>query len=114
MLTGEITAFGYAGTGTTTAFDMRFTVTGGLMASYFAGDDIGMTVSSENSETFNGSFGQNFTGGAKGTIGNIPDARQPTLVTTASETAAGLVGASQLGDAAVLSGGNNITGGSIT
>ena len=72
LLTGEVTAFGYAGSGTNAVFDIRFTVTGGLLASYFAGDDIGMTVGSEGSETFTGSFSQDFTGGAKGTIGNIP------------------------------------------
>ena len=114
LLTGEITAFGYAGTGTNSAFDMRFTVTGGLMASYFAGDDIGMTVSAENSSNFDDNFDVNFTGGAKGTIGNIPMRATPTLATTATETLGGLVGASQLGDSATLSGGSNISGGSIT
>ena len=114
LLTGEITAFGYAGVGTNSAFDMRFTVTGGLMASYFAGDDIGMTVSAENSSNFDDNFNVNFTGGAKGTIGNIAERAIPTLSTNATETAAGLVGASQLGDSATLSGGSNINGGSIT
>ena len=74
LLTGEITAFGYAGAGPMSAFDMRFTVTGGLMASYFAGDDIGMTVGAENSESFNGNFNAGFHRRRQGDHRQHPDA----------------------------------------
>ena len=69
LLTGEITAFGFQDTGSNVdAYDMRFTVTGGAIAGYFAGKDIGITVTSENS-TFTGVFDVPFTGGAKGNLG---------------------------------------------
>ena len=71
LLTGEVLGFGFLEAGTTDQYDMRFRVTGGLLASYFAGDDIGMTVGSENS-TFNDDFSLDFQGGAKGNVGNIP------------------------------------------
>ncbi|MBL9123466.1 MAG: hypothetical protein JNG90_07520 [Planctomycetaceae bacterium] len=72
LLTGEITAFGYADSGSTDAYDFRFTVTGGALAAYFAGKDIGVTTTSENS-TFTGSFAEVFSGGAKGNIGTLDE-----------------------------------------
>ncbi len=75
LLTGEIVAFGYENTsvavGGTDRYDFRFSLTGGLLASFFAGKDIGVTVTSEHSN-FDGDFGLNFTGGAKGSVGPIP------------------------------------------
>lgn len=71
LLSGEITAFGYQDTGagdTTDFYDFRFTPTGGALASYFAGKDIGVLLTSENS-TFDGSFSLSFLGQAKGTYG---------------------------------------------
>ena len=66
LLTGKILQFGYQyNSGTSTAeFDFRFQLTGGLFASLpaFAGMDIGVTMDSENSTTFTGSFQTDFTG----------------------------------------------------
>ena len=43
-LTGEVTQFGYSDSGTATdAFDFRFIPTGGTLASFYAGQDIGVT-----------------------------------------------------------------------
>ena len=71
LLTGEVLGFGFLEAGTTDQYDMRFRVTGGLLASYFAGDDIGMTVGSENS-TFNDDFSLDFQGGARVTSATSP------------------------------------------
>ena len=74
LLTAEITGFGYQDSGlggTTDNYDLRFTVTGGALASLLAGNDLGMTVESENS-TFDGTFTTDFGGGAKGNVGGIP------------------------------------------
>ena len=69
LLTGEISQFGYLDDGPD-AYDFRFTPTGGLLQSYFAGQDIGLTTSSETS-TFAGSFATSFTGTAKGNVGTM-------------------------------------------
>lgn len=82
LLTGEIVAFGFENTsvvvGGLDRYDFRFTLTGGLLASFFTGKDIGVTVSSEHSD-FGGDFGVNFTGGAKGSVGPIPRLNQPPV-----------------------------------
>jgi hypothetical protein len=70
LLTGEIADFGFAESGATDAYDFRFTVTGGLLASLFAGKDIGVTTTSEQS-SFAGSFESAFDGGAKGNVGTV-------------------------------------------
>lgn len=70
LLTGEVTAFGFAEGGATDVYDFRFVVTGGALASYFFGKEIGVTTTSENS-TFGGSFTVSFEGGAKGNIGTV-------------------------------------------
>ncbi len=71
LLTGEIYAFGHQDTGTPTdAFDFKFQVTGGLLASLFTGKDLGVSMTSEGS-SFAGSFQENFGGGAKGNFGPI-------------------------------------------
>lgn len=79
LLTGEIIAFGYEDTGTVTdRYDFRFAVTGGSLASFFAGSDIGVTVTSENSNFVN-DFNVNIQGGAKGNLGPIPRLNQPPV-----------------------------------
>jgi hypothetical protein len=70
LLTGEVTDFGFADTGVTDAYDFRFMVTGGALASLFAGKDIGVTTTSEHS-SFTGSFAVAFDGGAKGNVGTV-------------------------------------------
>lgn len=71
LLLGEITAFGFLETGgPTDQYDYKFVVTGGLLAPMFAGKDIGVVMTSENS-TFTGDFSVNFGGKAKGTAGPI-------------------------------------------
>ena len=69
LLTGEVKQMGFEDSGPTTdSFEFVFGVTGGALASYYAGKDIGITVLSENS-SFANSFETNFSGGAKGNIG---------------------------------------------
>ncbi|HPO92336.1 MAG TPA: SdrD B-like domain-containing protein, partial [Phycisphaerales bacterium] len=71
LLTGEIYAFGFFDSGgPTDQYDYRFVVTGGLLAPLFAGRDIGVIMTSENS-TFANDFSVNFGGRAKGTAGPI-------------------------------------------
>ena len=110
LLTGEVLAFGFAPyTGSTTeAYDFRFQVTGGLLASYFAGEDIGVSMLSPNS-TFTGSFATNFSGKAEGNYGAIAPEATPTLATTPG----GMVtvgGSTPLTDTATLAGGYDPSG----
>ena len=71
LLTGEISQFGFLDSGgSTDRYDFRFTVTGGQLASYWAGKDIGVATTSEFS-TFVNDFNVDFHGGAKGQIGAI-------------------------------------------
>jgi uncharacterized repeat protein (TIGR01451 family) len=71
LLTGEISQFGSSDWSTTTdQYDFRFTPTGGVLASYFSGNDIGLTTNSELSD-FAGDFNVNFSGGAKGNVGAV-------------------------------------------
>lgn len=76
LLTAEIGGFGFQESGTTDEYDMRFSITGGALAAEFAGNDLGMLVTSENS-TFNNDFSVSFSGGAKGTMGLIPPDAEP-------------------------------------
>ncbi len=80
LLTGEVLGFGHQDTGTASdEFDFRFQVTGGLLAApYFAGKDIGMTLTSEESN-FVGNFNVNFNGKAKGNIAPIPPINRPPV-----------------------------------
>ncbi|WP_068130267.1 DUF7467 domain-containing protein [Roseimaritima ulvae] len=81
LLTGEVIGFGFLNSvGTTDTFDFRIEVTGGVLTvpgtyssggtrpAYFAGQDIGMRIDSEES-SFNGSFNSNFSGKNKATFG---------------------------------------------
>jgi hypothetical protein len=81
LLTGEIIQFGYADSGTATdQFDFLFELTGGALAPQYAGRDILVKLTSEQS-TFTGKFWYNFGGKAKGTMGPVcPDREAPTVV----------------------------------
>jgi hypothetical protein len=71
LLTGEILAFGFLDTGSNADFfDFRFHLTGGSLASQYAGKDIGVTVTLENSN-FTGFPTNGFSGLAKGNVGPI-------------------------------------------
>jgi hypothetical protein len=78
LLTGEILDFGFLEAGVTDQFDFRFIPTGGALASFWAGKDIGITMNSENS-TFGDDFTVDFGGGAKGNIGAIEPLPGPIL-----------------------------------
>ncbi len=80
LLTGEIQAFGFQDTGSTSdEFDFRFSVTGGLLAPvFFVGRDAGVTLTSEESN-FVGNFGVNFNGKAKGLVAPIPRQNRPPV-----------------------------------
>jgi hypothetical protein len=80
LLTGEILQFGFEDSGgATDRFDYRFVFTGGALGSFFVGQDIGMTETSEHS-TFVNDFGINFGGGAKGTVGPIAPLPEPSTM----------------------------------
>jgi hypothetical protein len=71
LLTAEIRQFGYLDTGTVTdQYDFRLIPTGGDLLPFFAGQDVGMRMTSPNS-TFGGSFTVNFLGEAHGILGPI-------------------------------------------
>lgn len=69
LLTGEIYSFGFLEAGATDNFDAKFRVTGGSMAGLY-GNKVGLLITAEHS-SFNNSFCQSFTAGAKGTVGNL-------------------------------------------
>jgi sarcosine oxidase gamma subunit len=80
LLTGTITQFGYQDDGGGVAdYDARFTVTGGALdiPGLFQGQDIGLTLTSENSTFVDQNAGDpaftvDFSGGSKGVVGAIP------------------------------------------
>ncbi len=101
LLTGKVIDFGSLYTGSSTnSFDFVAIPTGGMLFSDFAGKDIGITSSSENS-TFTGSFSSAFTGGAKGSIGTVA---APTITTLASPNVMLSDATRTLTDTAVLNG----------
>ena len=78
LLTGEVTAFGYAYSGSSVNnFDLRFTPTGGSLLQFYQCGDIAVQLTSEGS-TFIGSFTTNFNGQAKGNVG-LEDLIPPTV-----------------------------------
>lgn len=85
LLTGEVTGFGYQENGATDLFDFTFSVTGGALAGAF-GNVVGVSMQSERS-SFAGNFENNFAGGAKGTLGVIPE---PTTTLLLGSGLAGL------------------------
>ncbi|MCK6456589.1 MAG: hypothetical protein L6Q92_08685 [Phycisphaerae bacterium] len=79
LLTGEVDAFGFRDSGLTTdEYDFRFRVTGGSLASLYGNNDIGVVVTSENSN-FTGDFTVSFNGGAKGSVGPVPPPNRPPV-----------------------------------
>jgi len=79
LLTGEVTGFDSLDTGTgNDKFAFTFEPTGGQLASYYAGETIGVNLTSEQSN-FVGLFTQNFNGGAKGDLGvfDFPSSPEP-------------------------------------
>ncbi|MCY2928657.1 MAG: hypothetical protein NTV86_04025 [Planctomycetota bacterium] len=71
LLTGEILQFGSLDTGTAVdKYDFLFVPTGGLLAGLYAGQDIGITMTSEHS-SFVDTFRADFAGGAKGNLGAV-------------------------------------------
>lgn len=93
LLTGEIMAFGFEDSGPATdQYDFRFMVTGGALASFYAGMDIGLTTVSESS-TFANDFNVNFVGGAKGSVGPIPRINRPPVCNANGPYAAECAGA---------------------
>ncbi|MGD0389906.1 MAG: SpaA isopeptide-forming pilin-related protein, partial [Tepidisphaeraceae bacterium] len=119
LLTGTITQFGYQDEGGGVAeYDFRFTVTGGALdiPGLFAGQDIGMDITSEAS-TFQDlnpgdpGFTVNFSGQSKAVLGAIPELASPTITTTPSVSNVALGAAPvTLNDTALLTGGDNETG----
>lgn len=89
LLTGEVTGFGYQNNGATDLFDFTFTVTGGALSPIF-GSAVAVSMQSERS-SFAGSFETNFSGGAKGTLGVIPEPTTTLLL------GSGLVGLAMAG-----------------
>ena len=78
LLTGKLIAFGSLnnpGVGSEDQYDFIFEPTGGQLASFWSGGNIGMFVQSERS-TWNGTFDVEFSGEAKGNIGLIPCEKQ--------------------------------------
>lgn len=72
LVTGEVVGFGFRDGGSNDDMDFRFRVTGGSMAAFYTGRDIGVKVSLENSTTFSGNFNSNFSAGpAKTSLGGI-------------------------------------------
>ncbi len=71
LLTGEVVSFGYLN-GNIDLFDFRFSPTGGLLAGFYANQDIAVSVQSDNGNTFAGVFTSNFVGNAKGNLGPVP------------------------------------------
>ena len=83
LLQGNVTAFGYSGSGgfTEAQFDFLVQVTGGQMASLFDcanTNELAITMTSESS-TFTGEFTNAFSGEAKGLLGSY-DTNAPTVI----------------------------------
>jgi protocatechuate 3,4-dioxygenase beta subunit len=71
LLTAEICQFGFLDSGgPTDQYDFRLIPTGGDLLPYFAGQDVGLRMTSPNS-TFTGSFTVDFHGEAHGVLGPI-------------------------------------------
>ncbi|MEM6468605.1 MAG: SdrD B-like domain-containing protein [Planctomycetota bacterium] len=90
LLTGNVIDFGFEDGSPTTIdnYEVRLVVTGGLLTqpgvtnlnaaipAYFAGDEIGITLNSENS-SFTGSFDTDFSGGNKAFVAPVDPAVNP-------------------------------------
>ena len=71
LLTASVQQFGFLDDGVDDAFDFHFVITGGSLAPLYAGSDLGLYFSTENS-TFDGTFTGNFQALTKGNLGAIP------------------------------------------
>jgi len=92
LLTGEVLQFGHQDTLTPTDFfDFRFVPTGGSLLSFYTGKHIGVVVTSENSN-FEGDFGLNFGGGAKGNVGPIDPLNNPPVCNAGADYVAECAG----------------------
>jgi hypothetical protein len=75
LLLGDVIDFGFQENGATDLFEFAIEVTGGLLVDegvYALRDTVVVKLQSERS-TFNDSFESDFRGGAKGTLGNVPE-----------------------------------------
>jgi Prealbumin-like fold domain len=94
LIEGKIVAFGSQAGAAGTAvsnFDFDFAVTGGLLASYFAGSDIGVSILSQGN-TFTGAFNTSWSGGNNGLAGvngNVGPIPPSTTTFTPSITISG-------------------------
>jgi uncharacterized repeat protein (TIGR01451 family) len=70
LLTGKVIAFGSQELGTVDKFQLVFQVTGGSLAGFYTGHNIGIVITAENS-TFNNSFAVNFSSGSKFNLGLV-------------------------------------------
>lgn len=87
LLTGEILEFGFldAPLGEDDEYDFRFAVTGGSLASFYAGNDIYIEVSSNQNRTdgtppFMNDFNVDFGGNASGNISPTQPVPEPTTL----------------------------------
>lgn len=84
LLSGEILAFGWLNADVwplnVDLMDFRFFATGGSLLPLYGGSDIGLQLTIEFS-TFNGSFTENFSGGAKGWVTPTPVGKTGCRVT---------------------------------
>lgn len=89
LLTANLTAFGYSGTGASTVFEFKGTVTGGTLASAF-GTQVGAILNPGSSSNFSGTFAGNFSG-SLGTVDVFAIPEPATLAALALGGAAAFV-----------------------
>ena len=71
LITAEVTGFGFLDSGNSIdQYNYSFTLTGGALAPYYATNELGLSVVSDNSNFTN--FTQNFTGTSIGILGAFP------------------------------------------
>lgn len=97
LISGEIVEFNYQDAGTTDLYSFRFIPTGGYLFPSYTGQDIGVSMTSENS-TFNGNFTQNFTGKVKAIVGPISPLDRTAVVTTTIHDSTGSITTAVLGE----------------
>ncbi len=89
LLTGEVRDFGFQEAGPSDLFEFEVVNTGGLLSGLFA-STLTVFLTSEGS-SFTNSFRVDFGGGAKGTLGSVPEPRAMLLL------ALGLIGLAAIG-----------------
>ena len=100
LLQARADDFGFRDIGPSDKFDMRFTVTGGLLANLYNGADLGLSYLSEGS-TFSNNFNVDFSGAAKGTLGALPPEPMPEVAIC---TLVSITGGAPFFDADAISG----------